>query len=393
MVNAPAAVSPVISAWTAVSPLGLRAADFSSGLRSGRGTGKPLDPEEWSVPFREACLVPDFHIREILGRKNTRSMDRVTGLAVTAIRHLLSGESESESGRGGVREGARDGERGTGGGDGAARLPGVGEHTGIALGTSTGSAQSIMDFTRDSLVGAKPFFVDPARFPNTVMNCAAGQSAIWHGLKGPNTTIAGGRAAGLLTLRYALRLQRAGRARTVLCGAVEEFTSARAWLEWHTRADDDTTAVLGEGAAVWLLETADEAREHGRGGLADVAGVEFGFATDPTAARTALADAVTRLLDRTGTAPGDVRVLADAQAPGAEGEAERAALADVLGGHRPPRVATADVIGDTCAASAAFQVAAVLALAEHGEIAPGSPALVTTIDRDGVVGAALLRTR
>ncbi|MFI0780652.1 beta-ketoacyl synthase N-terminal-like domain-containing protein [Streptomyces sp. NPDC021212] len=376
MVNAPAAVRPVISAWTAVSPLGLRAADFSSGLRSGRGTGKPLDPEEWSVPFREACLVPDFHIREILGRKNTRSMDRVTGLAVTAIRHLLSGEQE-----------------GTGGGEGAQRLPGVGEHTGIALGTSTGSAQSIMDFTRDSLVGAKPFFVDPARFPNTVMNCAAGQSAIWHGLKGPNTTIAGGRAAGLLTLRYALRLQRAGRARTVLCGAVEEFTSARAWLEWHTRADDDASAVLGEGAAVWLLETADEAREHGRGGLAEVEGVEFGFAADPAAARTVLADAVTRLLDRTGTAPGDVRALADAQAPGAEGEAERGALADVLGGHRPLRVAPADAIGDTCAASAAFQIAAVLALAERGELASGSPALVTTVDRDGVVGAALLRTR
>jgi len=375
MVNAPAAVSPVISAWTAVSPLGLRAADFSCGMQFGRGTGKPLDPEEWSVPFREACLVPDFHIREILGRKNTRSMDRVTGLAVTAIRHLLSGERGSKSG------------------DGAERLPGVGEHTGLALGTSTGSAQSIMDFTRDSLVSAKPFFVDPARFPNTVMNCAAGQSAIWHGLKGPNTTIAGGRAAGLLTLRYAMRLQRAGRARTVLCGAVEEFTSARAWLEWHTRADDDTTAVLGEGAAVWLLETADEAREHGRGGLAEVAGVEFGFATDPAAARTVLADTVTRLLDRTGTAPGEVRALADSQAPGAEGEAERAALADVLGGHRPLRLATADAIGDTCAASAAFQIVAILALAGRGELAPGSPALVTTVDRDGVVGAALLRTR
>lgn len=387
MVNAPAAARPVISAWTAVSPLGLRAADFSSGLRSGRGTGKPLDPEEWSVPFREACLVPDFHIREILGRKNTRSMDRVTGLAVTAIRHLLSGERADARADG--RESAREGAAG----DGAERLPGVGEHTGLALGTSTGSAQSIMDFTRDSLVGAKPFFVDPARFPNTVMNCAAGQSAIWHGLKGPNATIAGGRAAGLLTLRYALRLQRAGRARTVLCGAVEEFTSARAWLEWHTRADDDASAVLGEGAAVWLLETADEAREHGRGGLAEVEGVEFGFATDPAAARTVLADAVTRLLDRTGTAPGEVRVLADAQAPGAEGEAERAALADVLGGHQPLRVATADAIGDTCAASAAFQIAAVLALAEHGEAAPGSPALVTTVDRDGVVGAALLRTR
>ncbi|MDT0546745.1 MULTISPECIES: beta-ketoacyl synthase N-terminal-like domain-containing protein [Streptomyces] len=369
MVFATATGGPVISAWAAVSPLGLHGADFATGLRSGRRAGKPLDPEEWSVPFDEACLVPDFHIKQILGRKGTRSMDRTTGMAVTAIGRLLTDE----------------------------RLPGVGENTGVALGTSTGSAQSIMDFTRDSLVGERPFFVDPARFPNTVMNCAAGQTAIWHGLKGPNTTIAGGRATGLLTLQYALRLQRAGRATTVLCGAVEEFSSARAWLEWHSRADGDTAAVLGEGAAVWLLEPEGSAREHGRGGLVEVAGLEFGFAADPGGgtgrARMVLADVVRRLLDRTGAEPGRIWAVADSQAPGAEGEAERAALADVLGGHEPLRVSAADSIGDTYAASAAFQIAAVLALAERPDTAPGSLALITSVDRDGVVGAALLRTR
>lgn len=380
MVNAPAAAGPVISAWTAVSPLGPHGADFTAGLRPGRTAGQPLDPEEWSAPFREACLVPDFRIRQILGRKGTRSMDRATGLAVIALRGLLDGD---DGGGGGDRGEERAG----------ARLPGVGEHTGLALGTSTGSAQSIMDFTRDSLVGEKPFFVDPARFPNTVMNCAAGQSAIWHGLRGPNTTIAGGRATGLLTLQYALRLQRAGRAESVLCGAVEEFSSARAWLEWHARDDGDRAAVLGEGAAVWLLEPDASAREHGRGGLAEVAGLEFGCAPDPAAARTVLGDAIHRLLDRTGVAPGEIRAVADSRAPGAEGEAERAALADALGGHQPPTITAADTIGDTCAASAAFQIAAVLALAERGEIAPGGHALVTTADRDGVVGAALLRIR
>ncbi|WNE96787.1 beta-ketoacyl synthase N-terminal-like domain-containing protein [Streptomyces luomodiensis] len=377
MVNAAVGAAPVISAWTAVSPLGLRGADFTAALGSGRPAGRPLDPEEWSVPFREAGLVPDFHIRQILGRKGTRSMDRATGLAVTAIRHLLTGEREREQ-------------------DEAERLPGVDERAGLALGTSTGSAQSIMDFTRDSLVGEKPFYVDPARFPNTVMNCAAGQSAIWHGLKGPNTTIAGGRATGLLALQYALRLQRAGRADAVLCGAVEEFSSARAWLEWHARADGDSAdsaAVLGEGAAVWLLEPDASAREHGRAGLAEVAGLEFGCAADAAAARTVLAKVIGRLLDRTGVAPGELSVIADSGAPGAEGDAERAALTDVFGEQEPPRITAADIIGDTCAAAAAFQIATVLALAERQDIASGGTALVTTVDRDGVVGAALLRIR
>ncbi|MGY0061450.1 beta-ketoacyl synthase N-terminal-like domain-containing protein [Streptomyces sp. LZ34] len=386
MVFATATSGPVISAWAAISPLGLYGADFATGLRSGRRAGKPLDPEEWSVPFHEACLVPDFHIKQILGRKGTRSMDRTTGLAVTAIGQLLTDERPGTAERPGAAAAA--GERAAG-----ERLPGVGEDTGVALGTSTGSAQSIMDFTRDSLVGERPFFVDPARFPNTVMNCAAGQTAIWHGFKGPNTTIAGGRATGLLTLQYALRLQRAGRATTVLCGAVEEFSSARAWLEWHSRADGDTAAVLGEGAAVWLLEPDATAREHGRGGLVEVAGLEFGFATDAGRARTVLADVVRRLLDRTDAAPGQIWAVADSQAPGAEGAAERAALAEVLDGHEPLRVSAADSIGDTYAASAAFQITAVLALAERADTAPGSLALVTSVDRDGVVGAALLVTR
>ncbi|MCP5877146.1 hypothetical protein NL390_32295, partial [Klebsiella pneumoniae] len=70
--------------------------------------------------------------------------------------------------------------------------------TALVLGTTTGSAESMMNFTRSSLEAEKPFYVDPALMPNAVMNCAAGQCAIWHQLKGPNTTIAGGRAAGLL---------------------------------------------------------------------------------------------------------------------------------------------------------------------------------------------------
>ncbi|KUJ66208.1 3-oxoacyl-ACP synthase [Streptomyces albus subsp. albus] len=372
MVSATTAGAPLISAWAAVSPWGLSGDDFTSGLAAGRTAQAPLDPETWSVPYPQACLVPDFQIKQILGRKGTRSMDRATGLAVTALRELLTDR-------------AADGE--------PTRLPGVGEDTGLALGTSTGSAQSIMDFTRDSLVSEKPFFVDPAQFPNTVMNCAAGQSAIWHKLKGPNTTIAGGRATGLLALQYALRLQRAGRATTVLCGAVEEFSSARAWLEWHSRPQGADAAVLGEGAAVWLLEPGDNAAEHGRGGLAEVAGLEFGFAATPDQARPVLSEVLQRLLERTGTSPGQVWAVADSQAPGVEGEAERAALAEVLGDHQPRRVAPADSIGDTYAASAAFQITAVLSLAERGDAEPGSTALVTSVDRDGVVGAALLRTR
>lgn len=350
-----------------MSPWGLNREEFSSGLRKARETAVKLDRDAWTAPYDRACLVPDFDVRRVLGRKGTRSMDRVTGLAVTALRHLLHEDGE--------------------------RLPGIGEDAGLVLGTHTGSAQSIMDFTRESLVSAKPFYVDPSLFPNTVMNCAAGQSAIWHQLKGPNTTIAGGRGTGLLALQYALRLQRAGRAETVLCGAVEEFSSARAWLDWHTRADSEERekSLLGEGAAVWILESPEAARRHDRSGAAEVLGMEFGFAADSESARGVLADCVRALLNRNGVRAQEVWAVAPSQSAGTVGGAEIAALRDVLVGESAEFVSCSHLIGDTYAASSAFQVTALLALAEDGA-ADGRTALVTSVDRDGVVGAALLRT-
>ncbi|MEV5944706.1 beta-ketoacyl synthase N-terminal-like domain-containing protein, partial [Streptomyces sp. NPDC051994] len=198
---------PVITGWSAVSPYGIGREAFMEGARSGRTTAVALDSEQWSGPDQQACLVPDFDIRGELGRKGTRSMDRVTGLAVTAVGRLLKDGGEPI---------------GDGGDDRAA----------LVLGTNTGSAQSMMALTHDTFVQDKPYLVDPAQFPNTVMNCASGQCAIWYGLKGPNATVAGGRSSGLLALNYARRLLAAGRARTVLCGAVEEYSSARSWLEW-----------------------------------------------------------------------------------------------------------------------------------------------------------------
>ncbi|GDY51202.1 hypothetical protein SVIO_018250 [Streptomyces violaceusniger] len=63
MVSTDTAGSPVISAWSAISPLGLGSTEFSRGLGSGRRAAVRLDREEWQVPYQEACLVPGFDIR------------------------------------------------------------------------------------------------------------------------------------------------------------------------------------------------------------------------------------------------------------------------------------------------------------------------------------------
>jgi 3-oxoacyl-[acyl-carrier-protein] synthase II len=372
----------VITAWSAVSPFGLGRAVLADGLRAGGGAcAASAVPHAWGVPEDRACLVPDAALGTVLGRKGTRSMDRVTALAVAAVGGLLDDGLRDDEGRhGGVA---------------------TGESLGLVLGTTTGSAQSMMDFTRESLLGAKPFFVDPARFPNTVMNCAAGQCAIWHRLKGPNATVAGGRIASLHALNYARRLLRAGRATAVLCGGVEELTRARFWLEWHSRRPDESGTVLGEGCAILLVERVNEPARGLASGLqplAEVLAVEFGtFAGDGAAiddgAGAVLAACIRRAMDRPSVGAEAIWAVAPCGAPGAAGEHERAALDAVLGDHETVHIRPVEIIGDTRAAAAVFQVAAVLAVAAESPRPVDRLALVTAVDTEGVVGCALLRIR
>lgn len=350
-----------ISAWAATSPYGHGRDDFVRGVRAGHRAIAPLDPDAWAVPFTEAAVVPDFTARDVLGRKGTRSMDRPTALAVATVGTLLSGA--------------------------AADTPPA-DDVALVLGTSNGSVQSMMDFTRDSLTQAKPYHVDPARFPNTVMNCAAGQCAIWHGLRGPNTTLAGGRATALLALNYARRLWRSGRAGKVLCGAVEEFSEQRARLEALTAAPG-TAATLGEGCAMFVLEPLDAVTARGDRPHAELLTLEFGVFGAADDSADLLAALVDRAISAARLDPADIGLVAPSAAADPLRACERTAIGKALPGCEPRWVDVAPLLGDAGAASGTFQLAAVLALA--GTVPATRHALITSIDPDGVAGCAVLR--
>jgi acyl carrier protein len=177
-------VNPVITAWSAVSPFGLDTEALMLGAPAAQhAAASSVDRERWPVSDETACLVPDFEVREVLGKKGTRSVDRVTGLALTAVGRLVDAGVET------------------------------GDDTALVLGTTSGGLQSQWETTTDMLVREKPFYIDPARIPYVIMNGTAGQCAIWHQLRGPNTTVAAARTSGLTALNYARRLLATGRAR------------------------------------------------------------------------------------------------------------------------------------------------------------------------------------
>jgi 3-oxoacyl-[acyl-carrier-protein] synthase II len=334
-----------ISAWSALSPYGHGREAFTAGLRSGLPAPAASTKDDWAAA--DARVVPDFDIVEQLGRKGTGSMDRTSALAVATLRALQRDE------HGTVAPDAR---------------------TGVVLGTTSGSARTQFEFTRDSLTRRKPYFVNPAQMPFALMNSAAAQAAMWHGLTGPNSTVAAGRNSAAAVLRYAVRLLRTGRASGVFAGAVEEHSGARELL-----ADGQT---LGEGAVLFFLQTADMGN---RAALAEVVATDTRFVDG--APRAALVASLRQVM--AGVEADEVWGLALSSATPELSEVEDDAAGEVLGQRNV--VWPGRLIGDTGAASGAFGLAALLARAEDDRTARGRLAVATSVDSDGTAGAVVIR--
>jgi 3-oxoacyl-[acyl-carrier-protein] synthase II len=356
--------APLVSAWSAVSAFGIGVDDFAEGLRSGRRVLIAPGEVEGLPPGQSVSMVPDFAVREVLGRGGTRGMDRLTGLAVVAAGHLIKG----------------------------AELP-PGEQVAVVLGTTTGSQQSMSDITRDTLIHDKPFYIETAHIPNAIMNSPSGQCAMRYSLKGPNATVAAGRASTLSALMYGRRLLATGRARTVLCGAAEEFSTARTWWEWQAGTLTGGAPPLGEGCVLFRLDAAPGgpvADGPALGGRARLAAVEFAMhGAEPPAQAVELC--VRRALDRAGIRPEDVWAIAGGTSVEGPDTTEWEVLDKLFAGHQPLRIDCLTTIGDTGAASAGFQLAAVLASATWTPGTAGRYAVVTALDGDGSAGCAVVR--
>ncbi|HEV2371953.1 MAG TPA: beta-ketoacyl synthase N-terminal-like domain-containing protein [Streptosporangiaceae bacterium] len=330
------------------------AGQAAMGGRGTVGTYTPVADRFDDLPCPSAPVVTGFDVRARLGRKGTSTFDRATALAVVACgqaiddAHLDLAASDRSS-------------------------------VGVVLGTTTGSLRSTMSYSRETLVAERPYLVNPMLFPNTVMNCAAGQAAIWFGLHGVNTTIAGGPLAFLQAMRYALGALERGHAQTLLVGAVEEYTPETAWSSALTDGCD-----AGEAVAVFVVERGPGTR---RPRTADVLATATAFCPSGKDGDVAgiLAGCVRQAVTRAGVAPADV-VAHAAGGAAQEPDAVAAAL-----GHQPRSLLSIAEFGDCRAASGGLALAAVLGWHWHGDGPDGAVSLLTGRSRDGAVMAAVVR--
>jgi hypothetical protein len=174
------------------------------------------------------------------------------------------------------------------------------EAAGVIVGTAFGNLSESEDFLR-GLFAKGPGLVNPLTFPNLVLNAPAGYVAIDLGLHGPNLTVVRGEASGEAALALACDTITSGHAEVLLAGGGDELSPALRQIytdlrllspndggeEWSSPFDPRRNGfVMGEGAAILVLESARHATARGARVLAEL----VGHASEPRREPARLAD-------------------------------------------------------------------------------------------------------
>ena len=337
----------VITGRGAITPLGDCPNEIHRALCEGRrGAAGIRGFDTGELPIHEAAEV-DFDPTRYFQGRNLRPIDRTGRLVIAAAQLTLDDAGWDEEAL-------------------AAR------EAGLVLGTMFGSIHTISAFDRRALE-AGPKYVKPFDFANSVINAAAGQTAIWHGLRGINSTITGGIGAGLQALGYATDLIRGGRAEALLAGGGDElcFESALGFSRAGHLAHRAASSVpfsagregmtMGEGAALLMLEAAETASARDAKILAEVRGHGSTFdpsrGHEPERAAAAMARAIRQALTDAGcTAQQIAWISAGANGSPAGDLREARALASIFSeAMLPPVTAIKSALGEGLGASAALQ--------------------------------------
>lgn len=358
----------VITGRGVVTPVGHSPRALHRALCEGRSAIRPIEGfDTQGLPCNEGGEIAAFRPQDFLGKRNLRPLDRTSQLLAVAAQLALVDS-------------------------GTCPLTREREDVGLVVGTMFCSVRTIAAFDRRAMA-AGPAYASPLDFANTVINAAAGQIAILHGLRGVNSTIAAGCTSGLRAITYAADLVRSGRACIVLAGGVDELCFESLYGFYRTgqlrelRNGSRSCPVpfdarrkgfcLAEGAALLMLESADSALRRGVPILGEITG--YGHAFDGSLRENsaqsvaAIERSMRQALQNAGVTPAQL----DAWSSSANGSIredrhEAWAAARVLGGQERevPITASKSVLGETLGASGALQVVALLEAMREGEL-PG----------------------
>jgi 3-oxoacyl-(acyl-carrier-protein) synthase len=336
------------------SSLGIGREAFVAALRSPnqRAPAKIASFDATAYPDARIAEVPDFDPTKYLGDNGLRTLDRLTKLSIVAARLALHDAGFKKDGQW-VRSSP--------------------DRVGLVCSNAYGSLEAITELDRvATLEDAR--YINPAKFPNTVSNSAAGYVSIWEELRALNVSVSDGNCGGLDAVACGELFLDTGRADALLVGGAEAM-SEPLFLAFRRLGSLAEDALLGEGAAMLVAEPASAVKARGARSMGELVGYGTAFvaperATLIHASQAAMERAIADALDDANVDAKDVSVVAS----GVSGlrvfdDAELAAIERVIGDACVAAPKT--LLGETLGAGGAMAMAAALAwLGDGGSTAP-----------------------
>ncbi len=268
-----------------------------------------------------------------------------------------------------------------------------GEDCGVYLGSGIGGLQTIERQHR-ILLDKGPGRVSPFLIPMQILNMASGLLSMYHGLKGPNMATCSACSTSGHAIGEAWRAIRDGQARVMLAGGAEAAITPiglggfSAMKALSTRNDAPERAsrpfdrqrdgfVMGEGAAVLVLEDLEHARKRGADiyceleGYGNTADAHHMTAPDPEG--RGAARCMRQALSGARLDPGDIGYINAHGTSTPQGDiCESRAIRRVFGDHagRLPVSSTKGATGHMLGAAGSLELAVCALAIRHGVLPP-----------------------
>lgn len=362
-------VRVVVTGLGAVTPLGNDVPTSWKALTEGHsGVGPITHFDASALATQIAAEVKAFEPKEHFGHKEARRLDRFVQFAVVSVEEAIADAgliiNESNS-----------------------------EQIGVVIGTGIGGIGTMVSQVK-VLEKHGPRRVSPFLIPMILPDSAAGQVAITFGIKGPNMAVTTACATSLNAIGEAAEMIRRGFIHTAICGGSEAATLPLTVAAFNvmgvlsTRNGEPQRAcrpfdaqrdgfVIGEGAAILVLERLEEAQTRGARIYGEVIG--YGSSADayhmaaPAVDGAGAAQAMRMALSDAGLTPRDVDYInAHGTGTALNDVSETVAIKSVFGDHayKVAVSSTKSMTGHLLGAAGAIEAIACLQALKTGLISP-----------------------
>lgn len=359
----------VITGIGMITPVGNDTLTTWEALCAGRsGTGYITSFDASDQLVRIAAEVHDFDPSAYLDRKTIRRTDPVTHFAAAATQQALADAEFRVTER-------------------------LADSVGVVFGTGVGGMHTLSEQFR-VLYDQGPERISPMLVPRMMANAAAGHISLMTGARGPCIATISACATGANAIGEAAEIIRRGDAIAMLAGGAERGITPigiAAFAATHAvsqRNDDPSHAsrpfdaerdglVIGEGAAVLVLEDAEHAEARGAHIYAELAGyastADAYHIVEPAPEGAGLARAIRRAIRKAGIDACEVHYInAHGTSTQYNDRTETEAIKHVFGEHayRLAVSSTKSMIGHTFGAAGAIEAAVTVLSLAHGVLTP-----------------------